>query len=168
MRSVKDKPFYCQSSVGTIPFQGRVFLLLAFCKQNASLQQLLSHMATVIMMMIGEGEKAASEASRQGWLRKVCLICRVAGGGKGVPGSCVRECVLRAVRAIASKRFVFRMSGVCVLGRLELQQRLQQRKRSSPLPSSSLLEAASSHLCLRLPNVNRSTLNKVVRLGSRQ
>ena len=47
IRSVKDKPFYCQSSVGTIPFQGRVFLLLAFCKQNASLQQLLSHMATV-------------------------------------------------------------------------------------------------------------------------
>ena len=37
IRSVKDKPFYCQSSVGTIPFQGRVFLLLPFCKQNASL-----------------------------------------------------------------------------------------------------------------------------------
>ena len=33
----------------TIPFQGRVFLLLAFCKQNASLQQLLSHMATVCL-----------------------------------------------------------------------------------------------------------------------
>ena len=49
IRSVKDKPFYCQSSVGTIPFQGRVFLLLAFCKQNASLQQLLSHMATVCL-----------------------------------------------------------------------------------------------------------------------
>ena len=69
IRSVKDKPFYCQSSVGTIPqcqgqafllpvfpqcqgqafllpFQGRVFLLLPFCKRNASLQQLLSHMAT--------------------------------------------------------------------------------------------------------------------------
>ena len=45
-RSVKDKPFYCQSSVGTIPCQGRVFLLLPFCKQNASLQQMLSHMAT--------------------------------------------------------------------------------------------------------------------------
>ena len=49
VRSVKDTPFYCQSSVGTIPFQGRVFLLLAFCKQNASLQQLLSHMATVCL-----------------------------------------------------------------------------------------------------------------------
>ena len=34
IRSVKDKPFYCQSSVGTIPFQGRVFLLLASCKQT--------------------------------------------------------------------------------------------------------------------------------------
>ena len=58
IRSVKDKPFYCQSSVGTIPFQGRVFLLLPFCKQNASLQQLFSHMATVMMMMmmIREGE----------------------------------------------------------------------------------------------------------------
>ena len=44
IRSVKDKPFYCQSSVGTIPFQGRVFLLLPFCKQNASLQQLLSQL----------------------------------------------------------------------------------------------------------------------------
>ena len=47
IRSVKDKPFYCQSSVGTIPFQGRVFLLLASCKQNASLQQPLSHITTV-------------------------------------------------------------------------------------------------------------------------
>ena len=28
-------------------FQGRVFLLLAFCKQHASLQQLLSHMETL-------------------------------------------------------------------------------------------------------------------------
>ena len=28
IRSVKDKPFYCQSSVWTIVFQGRVFLLL--------------------------------------------------------------------------------------------------------------------------------------------
>ena len=27
----------------TIPFQGRAFLLLAFCKHNASLQQRLSH-----------------------------------------------------------------------------------------------------------------------------
>ena len=67
IRSVKDKPFYCHSSVGTIPFlmncpssmparnlavsrtslstASFVFLLLAFCKQNASLQQLLSHMA---------------------------------------------------------------------------------------------------------------------------
>ena len=49
IRSVKDKPFYCQSSVGTIPFQDRVFLLLTFCKQNSSLQQLLSHMATVCL-----------------------------------------------------------------------------------------------------------------------
>ena len=47
IRNVKGKPFYCQSSAGTIPFQGRVFLLLAFCKQNGSLQQLLSHMAMV-------------------------------------------------------------------------------------------------------------------------
>ena len=45
IRSVKDKPFYCQSSVGTIPFQGRVFLLRVFCKKNASLQQRLSHLA---------------------------------------------------------------------------------------------------------------------------
>ena len=42
-------------------FQGRVFLLLPFGKQNASLQQLLSHKATVMMMMIGEGEEASSE-----------------------------------------------------------------------------------------------------------
>ena len=49
IRSAKDKPFYCQSSVGTIPFQGRVFLLLAFCKQSASLQRLVSHMATVCL-----------------------------------------------------------------------------------------------------------------------
>ena len=27
IRSVKDKPFYCHSSVRTIPFQARVFLL---------------------------------------------------------------------------------------------------------------------------------------------
>ena len=40
--SVKEKPFYCESS-----FQGRVFVLLAFCKQNASVEQLLSHMETV-------------------------------------------------------------------------------------------------------------------------
>ena len=33
IRSVKDKPFYCQSSVGAIPFQAHVFLLLVFCKQ---------------------------------------------------------------------------------------------------------------------------------------
>ena len=46
IRSVKDKPFYCQSSVGTIPqCQGQAFLLPAFCKQSASLQQLLSQMA---------------------------------------------------------------------------------------------------------------------------
>ena len=51
IRSVKDKPFYCQSF-----YSCRVFLLLPFCKQNASLQQLLTHMATVMMMMIGEGE----------------------------------------------------------------------------------------------------------------
>ena len=49
IRSVKDKPFYCQSSAGTIPFQARVLLLLAFCKENAFLQQLLSHMATVCL-----------------------------------------------------------------------------------------------------------------------
>ena len=49
IRSVKDKPFYCQSSVGAIPFQGRAVLLLAFCKQNASLHQLLIHMATVCL-----------------------------------------------------------------------------------------------------------------------
>ena len=30
-------------------FQGRVFLLLTFCKQNASLQQLLSHMAGICL-----------------------------------------------------------------------------------------------------------------------
>ena len=43
IRSVKDKPFYCHSSVESLPFQGRVFLLLPFSKQNPSLQQLLSH-----------------------------------------------------------------------------------------------------------------------------
>ena len=32
--------------------QGQAFLLLTFCKQNRSLQQLLSHMTTVMMMMI--------------------------------------------------------------------------------------------------------------------
>ena len=48
-RGGNDLAFYCQSSVGTIPFQGRVFLLLTFCKQNSSLQQLLSHMATVCL-----------------------------------------------------------------------------------------------------------------------
>ena len=46
--------------------QGQAFLLV-FGKQNASLQQLLSHMATVMMMIIEEGEEAASER----------------GGGKG-------------------------------------------------------------------------------------
>ena len=33
IRSVKDKPFYCQSSVGTIPFQGRVFF---YCCPSAA------------------------------------------------------------------------------------------------------------------------------------
>ena len=49
IRSVKEKPFYCQLSVGTVPFQGRVFLQLACCKANASLQQLLSHMTMVCL-----------------------------------------------------------------------------------------------------------------------
>ena len=54
IRSVKDKPFYCQSSARTMPArsprnQGHVFLQLAFCKQTASLQQLVSHMATVCL-----------------------------------------------------------------------------------------------------------------------
>ena len=35
--------------VGTTPFQGRVFLQLAFCRENAPLQQLLSHMAMVCL-----------------------------------------------------------------------------------------------------------------------
>ena len=39
----------CQGQAFLLPFQGRVFLLLPFCKQNASLQQLLSHMATVCL-----------------------------------------------------------------------------------------------------------------------
>ena len=55
IRSVKDKPFYCQSSVGTIPFHGRVFLLLPFCKQNVSLQQRLSHMATMRKKRMEDG-----------------------------------------------------------------------------------------------------------------
>ena len=36
IRSVKDKPFYCQLSVGTVLYQGRVFVQLAFCKANGS------------------------------------------------------------------------------------------------------------------------------------
>ena len=49
VNSAKDKPFDCQFSVGTISFQGRVLLLLAFCKDNAFLQRILSHMAMVCM-----------------------------------------------------------------------------------------------------------------------
>ena len=45
IRSVKGKPFYCLSSVGTIPFQGHVFLLLM---RNASLQQLLSNREPIV------------------------------------------------------------------------------------------------------------------------
>ena len=55
------------SHTASLPFQGRVFLLLPFCKQNASLQQRLSHMTTVMMMMmivIGKGEEAVAN-SRQ-------------------------------------------------------------------------------------------------------
>ena len=48
-RSVKDKPFYCQSSVGTIPFQGRVFLLLPFCNHMATIPCLLTEKKTLCL-----------------------------------------------------------------------------------------------------------------------
>ena len=47
IRSVKDNPFCCQCG-------DNFFLFLSFSKQSASLHQLLSHMATLMMMMTGQ------------------------------------------------------------------------------------------------------------------
>ena len=80
------KPAVSKTSLSTasLPFQGRVFLLLPLCKQNASLQQVLSHMAMVTMMiiMIGMGEEAVADSRRNNGQMSMSIASE-RGGGEG-------------------------------------------------------------------------------------
>ena len=118
IRSVKDKPFYCQSSVGTIPFQGRVFLLLPFCNHMATIpcllteKNLVSHTALRDEVLLEAGDVVVTNnanatsslsqpASLSDFPTEACFIC----GSHQRTQDLVVLCCVRACASCAQDRF---------------------------------------------------------------
>ena len=140
MRSVKDKPFYCQSAVDTIPFQGSVLLQLEMAVSAGCIPRRRILAAALIVLLCLVSTSALPSETRQHSRIIPCTLLSPA-----LPSQdCLRKerCVHRASRV---GEHVSRTSHTRTRERsIEYPCKTDKAKSMQDLPSSSSELSSSS------------------------